>query len=375
MSRFFMRSGLLRIVGLAACGLSGLLAMPAPAQAPTSGTTSMTAATGAGSAPMPTASSPSVEQPTATEVIQPPRIKHQVLPEYPHQEETKRNGGEGWVQLEFMVDPNGKPYEIAVTDSTGNKTLEQAAIDSLQQWTFEPGSVNGKAVESSTEILFKFHNPNVIQISSPTFRAAFEQLMAAIQAGNRAAADSAMKALDIDTLYEDAYVGIAKYNYATKWGDEWQQLEGLRRATATGALPDAERRSLMLARLQLQLKLRLYAEALSDWDWLKKPGMGHSLEARIQPVMDRVEKIRTENGHYDIQAAMPEGHWGLHLFKRHFHVAVTDGSISQVKLRCGTRFLSLDFDPNLQYDVSGKYGDCHLELLGTPGARFILTQS
>src|SRR5579862_9010922 len=45
---------------------------------------------------------------------------------YPEGERSRRR--EGWVRLNMMIDPKGKPYEITVLDSSGNPVLENAAV-------------------------------------------------------------------------------------------------------------------------------------------------------------------------------------------------------------------------------------------------------
>ncbi|MCY3838291.1 MAG: energy transducer TonB [Gammaproteobacteria bacterium] len=74
-------------------------------------------------------------EPMPLDLYTPPQRKEQVAPEYPHR--ALRNALEGWVRLEFMVDPEGKAYEISVSRSMGHDVFESAAIRALEQSTFE----------------------------------------------------------------------------------------------------------------------------------------------------------------------------------------------------------------------------------------------
>jgi hypothetical protein len=76
----------------------------------------------------------------------------------------------------------------------------------------------------------------------------------------------------------------------------------------------------------------------------------------------------------DVPASMPEGSWQLGLFKRHFLDKVSQGHISDVKLRCAKGFVRFAFDPELQYNVARKYGSCSMEFEGDQGSQFVLTQ-
>jgi TonB family protein len=88
--------------------------------------------------------------PIPLETFEEPRIKSRSPGYYPLDE--IRTLGEGWVNLSLMVDSKGKPYEIAVTDSTGNRDFERAAVAAVSQWTYQPGSVNGQPIDSATQL-------------------------------------------------------------------------------------------------------------------------------------------------------------------------------------------------------------------------------
>jgi len=200
----------------------------------------------------------------------------------------------------------------------------------------------------------------------------------AANAGDRAAADAALKKLDIKTLYEDAYFGLASYVYASKWGDVSQQIDGLRRATTPGDssshyyLSSAELTSALFVLIKLEVKAKEYAEATDDWQRLQK--IDKATAAQLDPVFDQLEKIRTDHTAYEVNGLITEGQWFLHMFKQHFRADVSEGFISQVKLRCDKRYVFFAFDPKLQYQIDNKTGKCGIELDGSPGTRFKLIQ-
>ena len=82
----------------------------------------------------------------------------------------------------------------------------------------------------------------------------------------------------------------------------------------------------------------------------------------------------TGQSSYDVAGTMPDGTWKLDLYERKFRISVTEGHISQVKLRCVRGFVRFTFDPTIEYSVENKYGSCRMELDGNLGTRFILTQ-
>jgi TonB family protein len=287
---------------------------------------------------------------------------------------------EGWVELNFMVDSAGKPFEVTVSHSTGNKVFDADAVEAIAGSTFDPGTLNGIPVESGYELRYRFFTGPMRPFGgeSEDFAAVNKSFKRAMAAGDRAAAEAAMKKFVIANLYDDANFGINTYNYARKWGDEAQQLKGLERAAAGGSefnyLPKDIYGSVLKTYFGLQVNSRLYAEALETYAWMQKAGLDANTMSKFAGVLESIRKIQTDDSAYEIPGAMPEGDWHVKLFKRHFQIAVGEGAVSQVKLRCQKRYVYFPFDPKLEYTVAGDYGSCTMELDGTPGTRFKLTQ-
>lgn len=330
-------------------------------------------ATSAGAKPV-----ASDEKEVPVEVFEGPHPKHLNKPSYPREEvETL---GEGWVKLGFMVDPTGKPFEITILDSMGNKDFEDAAVGALRRSTFKPGTFNGKPTESGSELTYRFVEVDPDTGAQPPFRRAYESLSKAIAAKDRSAADAAMSKLKITNLYEDAFFGLAQYYYAQVWGTAAQQLAGLVRAVANDDaasvhyLPKNVRGPVLRSLFNLEIKTHEYAEATATARLLQKLGVDRATEAKIKSVLGQLETLRSDDRGYGVAGVMPNGSWSLELFKRHFSIEVAEGYVSQVKLRCQRGYLFFAFDPKLQYEVKGKYGSCQMELLGAPGTKFTLFQ-
>lgn len=76
----------------------------------------------------------------ATGEVNPPRIIKKVNPVYP--EEARKAGIEGIVILEAMTDEKGNVVRVKILNSIPE--LDQAAIDALKQWKYEPAIIDGK---------------------------------------------------------------------------------------------------------------------------------------------------------------------------------------------------------------------------------------
>ena len=114
--------------------------------------------------------------------------------------------------------------------------------------------------------------------------------------------------------------------------------------------------------------------ALGTWQVLQKNGIDATTLAKLKPVVDQLEQLRANAGEYTVHGVLAQGTWHLHLFKRHLRATVGSGTIAHVKLKCDTRYQQFDFDPKAQYEAAAKDGGCLVELDGTPGTEFELTQ-
>jgi TonB family protein len=87
--------------------------------------------------------------------IQPPQIIKKVNPVYP--EEARKTGIEGVVILEARTDISGRVKDVMVLRSV--PALNQAAIDALKQWVYEPLVIDGKPREAvfTTTVAFKLN--------------------------------------------------------------------------------------------------------------------------------------------------------------------------------------------------------------------------
>ena len=68
-----------------------------------------------------------------------------IAPIYPYR--ARRDGIEGWVELEFTICRNGRVKNIEIVESNPRRFFDRAAKRSLSKWRFKPKIVNGIAVK------------------------------------------------------------------------------------------------------------------------------------------------------------------------------------------------------------------------------------
>ncbi len=65
------------------------------------------------------------------DTFQGPTLLEPILPDYPRKQLDA--GEEAWVELNFMVDTDGKPFEIVAVDSIGHDSFRNAAIRAVRR--------------------------------------------------------------------------------------------------------------------------------------------------------------------------------------------------------------------------------------------------
>jgi TonB family protein len=71
--------------------------------------------------------------------------------------EARRSGVEGDVVIRAVIDANGKPTGLRIV--SGPLLLQRAALDSIREWQYEPGYLDGKPVAMETVISVNFRRP------------------------------------------------------------------------------------------------------------------------------------------------------------------------------------------------------------------------
>ena len=302
------------------------------------------------------------------------------MPTYPRL--ALRRNKEGWVRLDFMVDTNGEPYEIVVTESVGDEVFHDAAIRALEKSRFKPAQFEGEPLDAGHYLYYHFEMGGDGSGARPWFVRIYRTVMKAIGNGDRERADSLFEELDASgplNLYEDAFLHVAKSGYYAAWGDDQQQLEALDRAvghrSAEKRLPESLFTSLQRARFLLLVKTQDFGRAVQAFETLSEYSLDDDLLGPLRTVVDELETLRLDDRGYSVPGDFGDRYiWSYQLFKDEFFLTEVEGQIEEIKLRCARKYVFLRFDPDLQYKIEPDYLPCHLQLVGDPGTTFTLTQ-
>jgi periplasmic protein TonB len=79
-------------------------------------------------------------------------------PTYP--ENARRMGQEGLVLLTAKIDAEGKPNSIILKESSGFRSLDNAALKTVQKWRFSPAKIGSLPIASEVDIPIRFQIKN-----------------------------------------------------------------------------------------------------------------------------------------------------------------------------------------------------------------------
>ncbi len=75
-----------------------------------------------------------------------PRPVSTLPPVYPYR--ARQRGLEGWVRLKFLVRVDGTVGQVEVLDAQPAGLFEEAVLATVPRWKYEPGRIDGRAVNS-----------------------------------------------------------------------------------------------------------------------------------------------------------------------------------------------------------------------------------
>ncbi len=87
----------------------------------------------------------------------PMTLEYAVATAPPYPRDAVRNGDEGLVMLQVLVDVDGRPLEVDIVDSSGHRELDQAARRHvLAHWRFRPATRDGHPVQAIGRVPIDF---------------------------------------------------------------------------------------------------------------------------------------------------------------------------------------------------------------------------
>lgn len=294
------------------------------------------------------------------------------------------SGEEGWVILNFMVDEQGQAFEPMVIDMIGDDQFVKAALKALEDSKFVPASLSGNPITGSKTVRYTFVLDQQKRGARAAFVSRYRRFTRSIDADDQDETRAELEALEeggARSLYEDAFLNLARYNYAVKYGSSEEQMTYLERAlyfNEEGAyetyLPEADARTLWPQLFVLQARNGRFAEALATYEIIAAIGADEA-HASLADAVAELREMAVNDAAYAVTARTDRnGSFSIDLFKDEFYLDDAESNIDQIKLRCDQRYVFFEFEADTKYKVPPQFGQCQLEVLGEADTGFKLVQ-
>ena len=303
-------------------------------------------------------------------------------PKYPSVE--LNNANAGMVDITMMIDKNGKPFE-PVVDASSRPSFEFNALRSIQNYLYEPATFNGTPIETVTKVRVIFlvarQDDKVDKKFHRNYKSALKEL-------NKKSPDKLKIEKKIQSMENSAYLSpysyrhlnTLKHSYAEKFSSKQAQIDALYQLLLfenkvrkdKNGLSDEQRINARRRLVLLLIQTSQYGAAISEYLTLKKidPKADEIFKDSIKQINDIKNNNQTVVTKLQLNA---QGYHSTALFKRSF--GFDQGSdVKQLKLRCTKKFAALEYQLDSLYELPESWGECLLQIIGTPGSTVELYQ-
>lgn len=325
---------------------------------------------------------------TATSIpgFAPVAVAEKAAPKFPKR--SLNTASEGWVLLQYAVDPEGTVKNVEVVDTIGAKDFGSAAVKAISEWRFKPATRAGAAVEQhlhKTAMLFRLEDSGR-NTSHADFVKKYNRARDLLNEGDH---DTAITTLEQGfkagaNLYEAAMGSYALALAYTQKKDWPRALFHMRHAVINDQkyLIDDSRVPALASLVELESRNGNFLEALCAFDRLHpldpESARGASPAAKIAAQLETAladpaplviaGEIAT---HPQVDAPAS---WRHRLLRPKFSFAEVKGEVKSFSLSCIGSSLSSAVNTVMQWTVPPKAGACILRVDGEPGATFKLVE-
>jgi TonB family protein len=305
------------------------------------------------------------------------------LPVYPKLE--LRRGREAWVHITYCIDESGNVQNITILDSVGNDSFDKAAINTVEQWKFEPATQDGEPVwQSRNDILVNFAIEDEERAATRKFVTKYRQLERLIDDDELETADkwfwTIYDTFDL-SMYELAKLWSQRARYEIKSGDLYKLELALSRATASHGewIEKKSYLNLLAIRTRVELQLGKYREARDSYDELII-GAGEDAEDVIamRPMFDKLQALIDSDQILKISAevrargecAYCNDSWHFLPVRNDFTFANIKGTLDSIDMRCDHKRFESDVKELVEWHIPDSWGRCQVHIYGEPGTTF-----
>jgi TonB family protein len=300
-------------------------------------------------------------------------------------------GVEGWVVVSYVIKPDGTVEEAIIEDSSGRRAFERASASAIDDWIYEPATMNGEPVEQChTRVLLLFELEREKQNkrgAKKAFKNHYKRANQLLEKGKLKEARSKIDEIEekfVTTLYESSRLWILRSMLQEKEGDDLGQLESLQRGVPGGGeyVEPNVYLTVLMKIFNLQMQFQHYADALDTIEALEDLDLDNDMATKLAQFKHQVEGLRTTDQAVAIEGTIGEareehdgsGVWEHQLLRRTAGIEGVSGSLERVELRCDWRRVKAKPEKGRAWRIPPEWGECSIYVFGEPGSTFQLLE-
>lgn len=298
-----------------------------------------------------------------------------VPPKYPIN--AARNGKEGWVQLSFVVEPDGSTSNIIVEDSS-NEAFEKYALRSIKKWKYSPATKDGKPIQQCrNQVQLNFKLSDTPKGASKWFFRQYRSAMDFLEENKVAEAEEIAKKIEEKgrwNAYEDMYYSILTSLIAEKNTNPKAELAAIQKVLSYDDLQkEAQYSSLAARAFSLAVELQEYGDARSIFATLKRHYPENEKLAMLSPYYNQVTAYLKSDKPIIINAQISKrDFWSYQLERSAFIIDNVVGNLTNLEVRCDNHHSQFLVESGNKWQIPESWGSCSVYVFGDTNAQFTL---
>jgi len=306
------------------------------------------------------------------------------LPSSPHHK--GRRLQEGWVQMSYVVTPDGHATDPIIVNSSGGSAFENEVRKVSESWRFEPTITGAELPLNVVNTRFTVigRGKGATRIFARFARHIMRNLHEGRIAAARKEADAALER-DGWNLYESTILWLMLGRVEGAEGDDVDKLEMYKRGLAVSnerSLRHKARIDLLEDIFQLEFQFGQYSAALKTLDTLREvPGSGAAV-TRLTPYATKIQAsleneprlLANAKVSNPCDCAASIALWDYIPIRRIFSFANLNGNVERFEARCERQRLSAAVETDKHWILGADWGSCQIFVFGDDGATFDLVE-
>jgi len=314
----------------------------------------------------------------------PAQTIERVPPRYPRR--AAKAGAEGWVQMSYVIDTQGKVQDAVVEDFGGHQTFKRAALKAIEKWTFSPAIKDGEPTEQCHQAVQFNFTLNGNNGASKRFISRYKEADELIKAKDFAGAQAIIAKLHENkdlNRYENSWLWNIDATLANELGNIKREIKSINRTLASSeshvddnkTFDDAYIGFLYSRLFGLEAQAGRFGAALKTLEAIKELPDAELYLKAIDKTVTQLTEFLASDQHLFVKVDLQNsGRYFHELARNKFAFANINGKVDTVEVRCETRRERFTVAEDFVWSIPASWGECRVMVKGDSQTTFELVE-